>query len=126
MDLYEARLRKLEIDYEETLAAGERAEQRRRVEALVAEHRAQYQVLPDDADDTESCGIETPESYSPKHESVETVTETLERKIDPLTQDEVERIKSHMSTIKLNHRPSWADSITDERLVAMMRRIVHS
>jgi hypothetical protein len=126
MDLFEARLRRLEIDYEETIAAGERAEQRKKLEAMVAEHRAQYQAISEPVQDSETCGIDTPILREiSKHES--TVPEPIPpRVVKPMSETDIERVKNHMASIKLKHQPSWASNLSDDQLLAIMRRIVDS
>ena len=125
MDLYEQRLKRLEADYEETIAAGARAEQRRQIELRVAEQREQYKLLNENTEDADACGIETPVIESPHSDDKPKPFVSEPRVIPPLTADEAGRIKAHMATIKLNHVPSWASEVGDEQLVAMMRRIAN-
>ena len=124
MDLWERRLQSLEADYRETIAAGERAEQRRRLEAIVAEHRAEYQLVSDH--ETEACSIETPAADTAcESDNVEPRKETPlpQRIVDPLTPFEIERIKAHMSTVELKPEPSWARQISDQQLLELLNRV---
>lgn len=123
MDLYEQRLKRLEADYEETILAGTRAEQRRQIERVVAEQREQYKLLNDYNEDAESCAIETPVIESPEREIQHEPFVAEPRVIEPLTSEEVNQIRNHMATITLKHVPSWASQVGDDQLVAMMRRI---
>jgi hypothetical protein len=124
MDLYEQRLERLEADYEQTIAAGRRAEQRREIERAVTE----YRLLTGGRQDTEPCGIETPDVDTEvlQEENREPQVEIPKKIVEPLSADEVERIKSHMSTIRLKHQPSWASNISDDQLLSMVRRLAHS
>ena len=114
MDLWERRLQTLEIDYQETIAAGERAEQRRRIEAIVSEHRAEYQLVSDH--ETDACGIDTPAMDGICEPEQMTAPQpcSIPRDVTPMSQSDIERVKAHMSTIKLMHEPSWASAISDE------------
>lgn len=126
MDLFEARLRRIEADYDATIAAGERAAQRRMIEAAVAEHRTQYQVLSDHPDDTETCGIDTPSICDEALEQSSVIKPVVPRVVEPMTEDEIKRVKLQMASIKLKHQPSWASNLSDDQLIAIMRRIVDS
>jgi hypothetical protein len=123
MDLYEQRLKRLEADYEETIVAGTRAEQRRQIERAVAERREQYKLLNEYNEDAESCAIETPVIESRESDMQHEPFVAESRVIKPLTAEELDKIRTHMATINLKHVPSWASQVGDDQLVAMMRRI---
>ena len=130
MDLYEYRLRRLDADYAETIAAGERAD---RARSEAAERAHTYQPLLVGEDDTYfAAPIETPDlenatvAEGTPTVAIEPVESQPREPLPPLTSEEVNRIKGHMSTIKLKHEPAWAKALSDDQLVSMLRRVLDS
>ena len=124
MDLWERRLQALEADYEETIAAGARAEHRRHLEAIVADHRAEYQLVADH--ETDACGIETPPVITALDESLHPTPDLVPietQSIEPLSAADIERIKTHMATVELKHEPQWARQISDQQLLELLNRV---
>ena len=123
MDLIDFKLKRLEADYEETIAAGKRAEERHLYEQLspIIDTSIDNQVHHaiddvylklDDSDDTP--------------EPIEPVPYKAREEEKALGGEKVNQIKTCMGSIKLSHEPSWAKNITDDQLVNMLRGMIGS
>jgi hypothetical protein len=122
MDLADYKLKRLDLEYAECIAAGERAAATRNSDYASIRDACSdegYEPLTmDDSRDEEATTIDTPALPSHTHSS------SIEPM--PLTPEEVERIKSHMSSIQLKHKPDWASSLTDEQFRKIFAKIFSS
>ena len=115
MDLIDFKLRRLEEDYQATIEADERAQYNQIDSPVLAGEETISHAIEDEylrvRDDISTPALIEPVPYKP-------------RETRPLDPEEVEGIKTHMKTIKLNYEPTWAKSVSDEKLVSMLKRVL--
>jgi len=112
MDIAELRLKRLEAEYAECIAAGQRTPPQ--------EQTTHYEQLESDSPEEGSVVITTPEPIETENYV------RAPREIPHLTADQISCIKSHMSSIKLKHEPSWAASLSDEQFSKIFSKIFAS
>lgn len=119
MDLYELRLKRLEADYAETIEAGELAEERR-----------QYHRLHPETPELVNHAIDNEHSLLNSDDDEQSIIEPVHhyprQTVEPLAQGQVDAIKASMRSLRFKHEPSWAQSLNDDQLVRMMRKILES
>ena len=118
MDLYELRLRRLEADYAETIAAGERAEE-----------RGKYQELHPDTPDMTEHAVDDEHflvEEAEKSAKIDPVPHHPRAVTDPMDQAQVDAIKASMQTVKFSHEPSWAKTLSDDQLKRMLGKLLDS
>ena len=136
--LFESQLNRIELDYAETILAGQRADARRQLDesrkdlletpVLYADEEnveslrnhvlceyVQIEDSPRNAADDEP-NIELVPTLSPNTCCVPTQPDS------PLTEKEVAQIKAHMATVKPKYEPKWANSISDKLIIEMLRK----
>lgn len=110
--LFQAKLDRLEAEYAETILAGERAEERRRLEAVATpEVVAHYELVADENDKAAA------------DQAFEDVPPIEPSEYKPLTSEEVEKIKNDMASIQMKYVPSWALNVSDAQLVDALKRV---
>jgi hydrogenase maturation factor len=119
MDLTELKLKRLEEDYKATVEAGERVQNQQSQHI----HARNYDIEISHAIEDEYLRVVDSDGNNTARALIEPVP-YKQRENRPLEKQEVDRIKSHMQTLKLKHEPSWAKAVSDEQLVSMLQRVL--
>lgn len=115
MDLYEKRLRQNDVESVDANIA------ERESRGLVEFESVEYHLVSSD-DSMPEMGEELDPVHTPH---IDSALEQYPPKAEVhLSLDEIEQIKRTMSKIHLNHKPSWADCVSDEQLVNLVKGLV--
>ena len=115
MDFYEKRLRQNDVESVAVNIA------ERDTRGLVEFESVEYHLVSSD-DSMPEIGEELDPVHTP---DIDSVMEQYPPKAEVnLSLDEVEQIKRTMSKININHKPSWADCVSDEQLVNLVKGLV--